>query len=169
MTELTDIKEWLFNELNTDNVNKVPELLLEKIFKDREGMFDSYLKLVGNDLETDYLQKFYQYYLSDRDNLGQDYTPKSLARLVSYLAGEEEDISDVCCGSGALTIQKWVDNKNIRVHLYELDSTVIPFLIFNMAVRKIPSIIYQGNVLSQKIEKVYIISNGEVKNGSSDI
>lgn len=92
MTELTDIKKWLFNELNTDNVNKVPELLLEKIFKDGEKMFDGYLKLVDNDLETDYLQKFYQYYLSDRDNLGQDYTLKSLARLVSCLAGKEEDI-----------------------------------------------------------------------------
>ena len=67
--------------------------------------FDRYKELCP-DLTVDWLQRVYQFYHADRENKKQDYTPISLAKLVSYLScmPGEKVVYDCCCGSGALTI-----------------------------------------------------------------
>lgn len=68
-----------------------PQELSDRIYKTVMGngteKYQAFIDLVDGDLSKDHMQKIYQYYQADRQNLGQDYTPSSLARLVALLAG----------------------------------------------------------------------------------
>ena len=46
----------------------------------------TFRELVGGDLSVDWMQKIYQYYLADRKEKKQDYTPASLALFMGLLA-----------------------------------------------------------------------------------
>lgn len=142
---------------------KSEDALAEKIFdavkNNTTKKFCEFRDLVG-DLSTDWLQMIYQYYLADRKEKMQDYTPKSLGIFMAKLAGPSDKITDLCAGSGALTIQKWNENHEQSFELYELDEKVIPFLLFNMVVRNIECIVYHSDVLKQEIYHTYRISKG---------
>ena len=78
------------------------------------------------------------------------------------LAGNAENIIDMCAGSGALIIQKWNQNKDIAFTAIENDETVIPFLIFNMVLRNIKCTVYLMDVLEGRdIAKTWEIRKGE--------
>lgn len=104
--------------------------------------------LVDKDLSTDWLQKIYQYYLADRKEKKQDYTPASIAQFMGMLAGSSDKVVDMCAGSGALIIQKWVQNSDIQFIAIEYDENVISFLIFNMVLRNIKCRIFCKDVLT---------------------
>lgn len=114
-----------------------------------------------HDMSEDWLQKVYQYYLADRKVLMQDYTPKSLAKFLGELVGDSNVVIDMCAGSGALTIQKWNLNHDIKFELYEFDENVIWFLAFNMVIRNIECNIYHSDILSGEIFSKYHIKKGE--------
>ena len=99
-------------------------------------------------MSIDWMQKIYQYYLADRKDKKQDYTPVSLARFMGLLAGDSERIIDMCAGSGALIIQKWNQDHNIRFTALEIDENVIPFLLFNMVLRNIQCRVFQMDALT---------------------
>lgn len=108
----------------------------------------SFCYLVGGDLSVDWMQKIYQYYLADRKEKKQDYTPASLAQFMGLLAGSSERIVDMCAGSGALIIQKWSQKPETRFTAMEIDGNVIPFLLFNMVLRNIRCRVYQMDALT---------------------
>lgn len=108
----------------------------------------SFRDLVGGDLTVDWVQKIYQYYLADRKEKKQDYTPGSIAQLMGLLAGSSEQIVDMCAGSGALIIQKWSQKPDTKFTALEIDANVIPFLLFNMVLRNISCRVYQMDALS---------------------
>lgn len=159
LQELTEKTFKIFNVKNTED-------LKQKIFsicKNNEIEYLKKYKELVKDLSIDWLQKIYQYYEADRENKGQDYTPKSLAKLISKLSYDEKEemCLDLCSGSGALTIQKWCDNPNIKFELEEFDSNVIPFLLFNMMLRNIEAEIKEKDVLQDETHHVYRIVKGE--------
>ena len=123
-------------------------------------IYEKFCELIKNDLSVDWLQKIYQYYQADRKEKMQDYTPQSLARFVSKLVGESDIIIDMCAGSGALTLQKWKLKPEQSFCLYELDENVIPFLLFNMAVRNIKCVVNHADVLQDEVFHVYTVSKG---------
>lgn len=126
--------------------------------------FSKYLefeKLVG-DLTVDWLQKIFQYYEADRAKKKQDYTPKSLAGLVARLTQMEYDVCvDLCAGSGALTIQKWAVDKSVKFICLEYDETVIPYLLFNLAIRNIRATVINCDVLSGDVIAKYEVISSE--------
>lgn len=65
------------------------------------------------------MQMIFQYYFADRKEKMQDYTPKSLAgsscRVIK--TKDEKICLDLCAGSGALTIQKWNENNDLKFHM----------------------------------------------------
>lgn len=65
-----------------------------------EGFFDS-LTALHDDLTTDHLQPIFQYYIADRKEKMQDYTPSCLGRLIAKLNHIENANScyDMCAGS----------------------------------------------------------------------
>ena len=126
------------------------------------------------DLSIDWMQKIYQYYMADRKDKMQDYTPKCLAELMSRLAGEADKVVDLCAGSGALTIQRWNQDHDQRFELFEIDENVIPYLLFNLVLRNIDAIVHRSDVLLQETFETYRVYRGEkygrvevMKNGNS--
>ena len=141
-----------------------PKMLAEKIFNvvrnNNVDVYERFCNLV-QDLSIDWMQMIYQYYCADRKEKKKDYTPKSLSELMGKLTGEAAVITDLCAGSGALTIQKWNKNHDQKFELYEFDENVIPLLLFNMAVRNIESTIYHSDVLQQEVYHTYKIHKGD--------
>jgi hypothetical protein len=135
--------------------------LMECAVSENEEKMDAFCNLVGDDLSRDWLQMIYQYYSADRKEKKQDYTPKCLAQFLSLLAGESDVTVDLCAGSGALTIQRWADAPDNAFELYEIDENVIPFLLFNLAIRNISGHVVLGDVLSAEQRKAWTVRKGE--------
>lgn len=152
LKELTEKFKEIFGELEDFNLDLLTDSNCSK-----------YLELIKNDLETDYLQKIWQFFMADRENKKQDFTPKSLGKLLSGLTESENEVwvYDMCSGSGALTIQKWCTNKNLKFVCEELDEDLIPFLIFNLKIRNIEGYVINGNVLTGERKTVYKLTKGE--------
>lgn len=145
--ELLRLKDQTLTIFETD-IDNLGNKLMDAVINSRTDLFDAFCEMVEDDLSQDWLQKIYQYYQADRKEKKQDYTPKSLAVFMSRLAGDSDVIVDMCSGSGALTIQRWNENKDQKFRLFELDSNVIPYLLFNLAVRNIDSSVYRADVLT---------------------
>lgn len=130
-------------------------------------MNGEYIKLTAfcdtvKDLTVDWLQKIFQYYEADRQEKKQDYTPRSIAKLCAELTETGgKTVYDICAGSGALTIQKWVRNPDKFFICEELDEKVIPYLLFNMAVRNMSGYVINRNVLTMECKSVYRLHYGE--------
>ena len=158
--ELKELTERMLDLLGITEIKDIPIKLFQVVRSNDALVFVAFSEMVP-DLNTDWLQKIYQYYMADRKEKMQDYTPKSLARFMSKLAGNGDVMTDLCAGSGALTIQHWGRNNDQKFELYEMDENVIPVLLFNMAVRNIECMVYHADVLQQEIYHAYRINKGE--------
>lgn len=159
--DLKELTDRTFELFDVDNADDLGSALLESV-SDTDKL-KAFYDLVDGDLSVDWMQMIYQYHLADREEKKQDYTPKSLARFMGMLAGDDETTVDMCAGSGALIIQKWNQNHNTKFKAIEIDSAVIPFLLFNMVLRNIQCDVYQMDVLAEKEQtKTWIIKKGEV-------
>lgn len=157
--ELLTLKEKVL-ELFGTNIEGLGASLKAACMSQDERTFDRFCELVEGDLTEDWMQKIYQYYLADRKEKMQDYTPKCLAQFLAMLAGDAEEIVDLCAGSGALIIQRWNRNRDQKFRVYELDENVIPFLLFNLAIRNIEALVNVGDVLQGEITEAYAIRKG---------
>lgn len=157
LKELTNKTLEIFEAKSEDSLT---EKIFDAVKNNTTEKFCEFRDLVG-DLSNDWLQMIYQYYLADRKEKMQDYTPKSLGKFIAKLVGPADEITDLCAGSGSLTIQKWNENHAQSFKLYEFDENVIPFLLFNMVIRNIECIVYHSDVLKQEIYHVYRISKGD--------
>lgn len=158
--ELKELTEKTLELFEIDSVQKLSNALLITVLSNNMKKYEGFVDIV-EDLSKDWMQKIFQYYQADRKEKMQDYTPVSLAKFVGKLAGEADTVIDMCAGSGALTIQKWASGEDKKFLLYEFDENVIPFLLFNMAVRNIKCIVCQSDVLQQEVYHTYSIKKGE--------
>ena len=158
LKELTDRTIELFRVDSPDNLGSA---LIESV-SDTDKL-KAFCDLVGGDLSVDWMQMIYQYYLADREEKKQDYTPKSLARFMGMLAGDDETTVDMCAGSGSLIIQKWNQNHDLKFKAIEIDGNVIPFLLFNMVLRNIRCDVCQMNALTdEEPTKMWTVERREV-------
>lgn len=158
--ELLDFINKFLSLCDANSIDELKNNLMNIVLNNDTKKYELYCDIVENDLSVDELQKVYQYYQADRKNLKQDYTPKSLAKLVSRLV-QNDNVIDMCCGSGALTIQRWCVKPDTKFTLYEFDENVIPYLLFNLAVRNINAKVYHMDVLSQQVFNVYDVESQE--------
>ena len=160
--ELKELTSKVIELLNIESPEQIPDSLMEIVLNGKTEYFDRFCNLV-EDLSIDWLQKIFQYYLADRKVKMQDYTPVSLARFVGKLAQTENEHSvyDLCAGSGALTIQKWNLNNELNFVCYEYDKTVIPILLFNLAVRNINAVVVNGDALQDEVFATYLVKKGD--------
>lgn len=159
--ELKELTEKTLELLEIENTDEMSKRLFDTVINNDINVYERFCEIVKNDLSVDWMQKIFQYYHADRKEKMQDYTPKSLAEFVGKLAGEPDVIIDMCAGSGALTIQKWNMKPEQRFKLYEFDEKVIPFLLFNMAVRNIECTVYHADVLQDEIYHIYKVLKGD--------
>lgn len=123
--ELTELCSVFKELLKIENVIEAPQKLLQVLFSCKNDFFDEWISNFP-DLSTDNLQPIFQYYMADRKEKMQDYTPKTLARMCVKIAGVENAKScyDMCAGSGALTIQAWQLNSKCQFVCEEFDERV---------------------------------------------
>lgn len=157
LKELTTKTLKLFDVTDVENLGVA---LTKCVMTDDEAKMQEFCNLVENDLSQDWLQMIYQYYLAEREQKKQDYTPKCLARFLSLLLGESDTTIDMCAGSGALTIQRWNEYPDMDFELYEYDEKVIPYLLFNVTIRNIDAIVYQSDVLQHEIINSWKVQKG---------
>lgn len=160
--ELKELTSKVIELLNIESPEQIPDSLMGIVLNGKTEYFDRFYNLV-EDLSIDWLQKIFQYYLADRKVKMQDYTPVSLARFVGKLLQTENERSvyDLCAGSGALTIQKWNLNNELKFVCYEYDKTVIPILLFNLAVRNIDAVVVNGDALQDEVFATYLVKKGD--------
>lgn len=130
--ELLEFKNQMLKLCDTSDLKEIGNNLFRVVLSNETQFYDEYNELVANE-SKDWLQALWQYYEADRTEKKQDYTPKSLCKLVSALVGDCETIYDCCGGSGALTLQNLKDKAISNVYIEELDENVIPFLLFNLS------------------------------------
>ncbi len=127
----------------------------------KNDVLSAYVDMVSGDLATDNLQKIFQYHYADRKEKCQDYTPKSIARLCAVETKTDGNVVyDLCAGSGALTIQKWVQYPHKTFICEELDGRVIPLLLFNMAVRNMNGYVINRTALTLELKEGYRLIPG---------
>ena len=159
--ELKELTDKMMQLLEIKNTEEMSKKLFDIVRKNNISMYEKFDELVENDLSVDWMQKIFQYYQADRKEKKQYYTPRALADFIGRLAGNPNTIIDLCAGSGALTIQKWNQNHDIEFVLYEFDENVLPFLLFNMALRNIKWTAYHSDVLQAEIFHTYKIIRGD--------
>lgn len=86
IVELLEFREKIIELCSVGEVKEIGDVLISKVLKNDTGFFDKYLEAVDD--SKDWLQALWQYYNADRKGKKQDYTPASLCKLVSRLAGE---------------------------------------------------------------------------------
>lgn len=160
--ELKNLTEKTLEIFGTESTGELALNIMKAIETNDFKIYQKFEEMV-KDLSTDWLQKIYQYYLADRKEKMQDYTPKSLAKLMAKIALKSNDglIVDMCAGSGALTIQAWNLNKDLEFECLEYDEKVLPILIFNLAIRNIKATVKHMDVLEDDILAIYTIEPTE--------
>ena len=158
--DLRELTNRMLEILEIKSTDEIQKRLIRVVKNDETSVYDQFCNIV-QDLSVDWLQMIFQYYHADRKEKKQDYTPKSLARFMGRLAGKSDLIIDLCAGSGALTIQRWSMNQEQHFELYEFDENVIPFLLFNMAVRNIECTVFHCDVLQQQTYHTFRIIKRE--------
>lgn len=159
--ELLKLRDEVLTLFGVGDVGALGEALMRCALEGDEAWMDGFCALVDGDLSQDWLQMIWQYYQADRKGKKQDYTPACLARLLSALIGDADEVIDLCAGSGALTIQRWAGGEDGTYALYEIDDNVLPYLLFNLAVRNIEARVTLGDVLALEARAVYAVRKGE--------
>lgn len=144
-----------------DDILQLGNTIKDCVLTNDTEKYAEFSKLV-EDLSVDWLQMIFQYWYADRKEKMQDYTPATLAKTVARLShvDNEKVCFDMCAGSGALTIQKWNADKNLSFICEEFDENVLPFLLFNLAVRNITATVIHGDVLSGEFFKAWSVIRG---------
>lgn len=160
--ELKKLTEKTLEIFGAESTGELALNIMKTVETNDFNIYQKFEELV-EDLSIDWMQKVFQYYLADRKEKKQDYTPKSLAKLMAKIALKNNDglIVDMCAGSGALTIQAWNLNKDLEFECLEFDEKVLPILIFNMAIRNIRSTVKHMDVLQDEILNIYTIEPTE--------
>ena len=157
--ELLEFKHKMFELCGVSEISKIRDVLYNATLSQDVAIFDGYNSIIDD--TKDWLQALWQYYESDRTEKKQDYTPKSLCRLVAALAGECNSVYDCCGGTGALAVEM-LKNRDIKnVFVEELDERVIPFLLFNLCLCNANGYVVNGDVLSREQFKCYKLTKGE--------
>lgn len=163
MAELTELVSYLSDLLGTNDKKDIPAKLMSTLKAGKDDFFGKWLARFP-DLSADHLQPIFQYYMADRKEKMQDYTPTSLARLcvkLAMLGSQPSSVYDMCAGSGALTIQAWNEKKDCRFICEEYDKAVIPFLLCNLAMRNMDAVVMQSDVISGEQFACWTLTPGE--------
>lgn len=151
--ELLEFKNKLFTLCGVDKVSDISGVLFDKVTSNDVEFYDSYEKTI--DGTKDWLQALWQYYQADRSEKKQDYTPKTLCKLIAKLSGKADSFYDCCGGSGALSLEYYKECKAKDIFIEELDESVIPFLLFNLCLNNVSGTVVCGDSLTKKYKTAY--------------
>lgn len=152
-----------FNELIGIKENyQLPDALMSILMdkEKREFVFDQFSLKYGIS-DSDVLRDYYQKRNADRETLKQDYTPDCLCELMSRLFQKTTAITDLCSGTGALSLAAFKNKKAERFQLFEVSDAVLPILLFNLSIRNMNADVIQQDILTKNIKTIYRLDSGE--------
>lgn len=112
-----------------------------------ESVMNQFME-VGESLDHDWFTQYFEEEHANKSKMAQDFTPRGVSDLLSYIIGEAETVADVCSGTGGLTIAQWNKNKETRFYCYELSERAMPLLLFNLAIRNIKAQVVRMDILT---------------------
>lgn len=161
---MQDLQTEIHSIFNVKEPHELPSAMMETLLDPirKEQAFARY-KAIFPDLNRDVLRDYFQECQAQRSTLKQDYTPESICRILAEIAGTQDTIADLCAGTGSLTLEAWKKSPEAIFYCYELSSASIPFLLFNLALRKISAFVIHGDLLTEEVKTVYRIENGHIE------
>lgn len=166
--------------LNVNDSYKQPAKLLELMLDEtkRVETFHHFLEIETN-MSYEWFQEAYELEHADRKGNKQDFTPHSVANLITRLTLDDSPTHyfESACGNGGIMIQHWneqrlrvgIGNYNPKAFWYqveELSDRSLPFLIFNMAIRGVNGVILHGDSITREFKDVYFIRNMQEQYGA---
>ena len=173
VVKYTDFWESLGATQHREFENKMESIVFDK--EARESFYRNILHKQPS-LDTDTFKDYFELYNAERKSNQQDYTPDSVANLLSRITGDSKTFGynayDATAGTGTLLIAKWdyqrrlVSPFNYRPRDYfyradELADNAIPYLIHNLAMRGMNAIVCHGDSIERKYKNIYFIFNSE--------
>lgn len=151
--------------------DKIMEILYDK--ERREKLFMELLEANNFDVGFDYFHEYFQEEHADRKQKKQDFTPPSVADLLSKLVkgtNNDGNYYECAAGTGGIMIKHWDNFRRTyspfdykpQYHfafVEELSDRTIPFLLVNMMLRGMNGIVIHGDTLSRKCKNAYFICN----------
>ncbi|EPM6703788.1 SAM-dependent methyltransferase [Listeria monocytogenes] len=136
------------------------EILLED--EKRQQVFNEFLSITS-DLSKEWFQGYFEAEHADRKNKKQDFTPSSASQICAEIVGASDRYFEAAAGTGGMMIQYWNNNQNAFFEVEELSDRAIPFLLFNMSIRKMTGIIRHGDSLKREFKEIYNIEKGQIQ------
>lgn len=162
--------------LNVSDSYQIPEKLMQIIYnkKEREELFVKLLEIHDYQVGYDWFIKHFEDEHADRKVKKQDFTPKSVANLLSQLAlcneGDKGNYYEVAAGTGSILINHWNNHRMTyspfdyepKYHfafVEELSDRAIPFLLINMMIRGMNGVVLHCDSLTRNCKNAYFICN----------
>lgn len=168
--------KWINEQLGVSDSYQAPEALLKILYNKevREQVFRNFLMEYEGDVSYDWFTLYFQEEHADRKNKKQDFTPNSVAKLLSELTSGNDCnnslIYDAPAGTGGLLINKW-DHERVKsnpldykpgwyLHVAEdLSSRAMPFSLFNVMVRGMNVVVAHCDVITRETYGVFFVQN----------
>jgi len=140
----------------------------------REALFKRFLEAFNYDVTYDWFHDYFQEEHAQRKTHKQDFTPQSVAELVTKLVGNSPTDDGLRyepgAGTGGMTITAWNNDRYKHspfdyrpswyvYHCEELSDRAIPFLLFNTLIRGMNAVIVHCDVLSRKAYGAFFVQN----------
>ncbi|HEC2173955.1 TPA: N-6 DNA methylase [Staphylococcus delphini] len=162
--------------LNIKDSYQAPKRIMDILCGDRDErdkVFKQFLELFKYDVTFDWFHEYFQDEHADRKKKKQDFTPRSISKLLSsFVSNEDGTYYEPAAGTGGILIQKW--NDDIMKHspleympsfyfytAEELSDRTIPFLLFNMLIRGMNGLVVQCDVLTREAYGAWFIQNDD--------
>ena len=157
------IREAILEICGVKEVFEVPQTLIEKLFSHEQSDVLNRIAVIYGNMQMDQFRDFFQEEGADRKKLKQDYTPDGVAELLARVSVSGKSLADICAGTGSLTIQYLNYHPDVEfVRCEEFSSKVIPFLLINLAIRKVDAEVIHGDSLTRERFAVYAIKDGVI-------
>ncbi|HEM2792122.1 TPA: N-6 DNA methylase [Streptococcus suis] len=158
------IRDAILEICGVKEVFELPQVLLTKLLSSEQADLLERIEAIYGDRQLDQFRDFFQEEGADRKKLKQDYTPDGVAELLARVSRSGKSLADICAGTGSLTIQYLNYHPDVEfVRCEEFSARVIPFLLINLAIRKIDAEVIHGDSLTREHFNIYAISDGVIR------
>ena len=156
-------REAILEICGVKEVFEVPQTLMKKLLSPEQSDLLNRIAVIYGDMQLDQFRDFFQAEGADRKKLKQDYTPDGVAKLLAMVSVSGKSLADICAGTGSLTIQYLNYHPDVEfVRCEEFSTKVIPFLLINLAIRKIDAEVIHCDSLTRERFAVYAIKDGVI-------
>ena len=154
---------------------KAPDRLMDILYgdiKERDKVFKQFLELYNYDVSWDWFHEYFQEEHAERKSRKQDFTPESIAKVLSGVADmpDNSTIYEPTAGTGGVLITNWNQTRmksnpftyrpSNYFHLVEeLSDRTLPYLLFNLIIRGMNAVVIHGDTLTRESYGVFFIQN----------